>query len=224
MASEFSGQIQELLSRIPPVTRYILLGTAATTILTLCQLLSPSMLVLHYPLVVRQKQWYRLFTNYLYAGTGFDFIMNIYFFYQYSTYLENFVFARNAKKYIIYLVKVALLIDAFSLISGLGSALNQSLAAAIAYNWSLFNSFSKIQFLFGFHVQGKYLPYVLLGFSFLTGGLPSLVVLGFGIISAMIVNFFDSIHTPVVHRSNSPKLNSQKVSGTFIGKGKKLGT
>lgn len=79
MASEFSGQIQELLSRIPPVTRYILLGTAATTILTLCQLLSPSMLVLHYPLVVRQKQWYRLFTNYLYAGTGFDFIMNIYF-------------------------------------------------------------------------------------------------------------------------------------------------
>ncbi|EPY51651.1 Der1-like family protein [Schizosaccharomyces cryophilus OY26] len=226
MASEFINQVQQLLERIPPVTRYALISMITLTVLCLCELLSLSQYALSFHSVFYKRELYRLISNFLFVGTKFDFVFNLYSLYQHGSFLENHVFQRNTKSYIIYLLKIILIIDTFSLLSGIGSFLFSSLSCAMAYTWSLYNAYQTVQVFFVFQLPGKYLPYCLLGMSLISGGLGALIVSGFGILAGLIVSKLGSLQPNSgfsVHAPSNHSTTSERSSTAFKGRGKRLG-
>ncbi|WBW73987.1 Hrd1 ubiquitin ligase complex (derlin) Der1/Dfm1 [Schizosaccharomyces osmophilus] len=224
MASEFTNQVQQLLERIPPVTRYGMYTMSTITVLYLCQLLSPHTYVLDFDSVFKKREVYRLISNFFFIGSGLSFIFNLFFFYQHGSFLESHVHQRNTKSYLYYLLKIVLVIDVFSLFSGIGSALFSSLSCAMAYTWSLYNAHQKVQVFFLFQLPGKYLPYSLLGMSFLMGGPAALIESGFGLLAGFLVSKLDS-HQPFTGFSSfAPSSTVKKSSAAFKGRGQRLGS
>ncbi|EPX70495.1 Der1-like family protein [Schizosaccharomyces octosporus yFS286] len=229
MASEFVNQVQELLERIPPVTRYGLITMSTITALYLGQLFSPQNYLLDLDSVIKKRELFRLITNFFFIGTKLEFIFNALSFYQNGSFLENHVYQANTKNYIYYLLKVALIIDVFSLVSGIGSALFSSLSCAMAYTWSLYNAHQKVRLFFVFELPGKYLPYSMIVMSFLMGGPYSLIESIFGLIAGFLVSKLESLQPNSgfsTFAPSNPNRNTtpKKSFNAFKGRGQRLGS
>lgn len=92
---------------VPLFTRYWFALTVAFTLLGRFKILNPYYLVLFYEPLKRFQIW-RLFTALFYyplnPGTGFHFLINLYFLYNYSSRLETSTFAGRPADYFFMLI------------------------------------------------------------------------------------------------------------------------
>ncbi|EEB08676.1 Der1-like family protein [Schizosaccharomyces japonicus yFS275] len=234
MASDsFFTKLNEALRKIPPVTRYTVLCMTGVTILILCEQLSAGLLYFEPKLVYKQIQVWRIFTTFLYAGTGFPFLMTVFAFYQYSSSLENVLFAGKSKAYLIYLVHLCAAICLCASIFSNGFYMCNALLLAITYRWSLVFPDRIVQLLFGIQMQSRYLPYVMLLFSFLSRGPSGLLIDLYGIAAVYASKPLERMYAPQPFRYSNPARPSTSGSTTqsppsftqnrFQGRGRKLG-
>jgi len=165
-----SNEIGEFIKNIPPVTRFLFLGTFGLTVLANLTPIIPFQYLLLTPRAIWNFEIWRFITCFLFGGQlGFHFLMRLYFLYNYSKNLESQFFEGRRADYVFFILFscVCLLI--------IGSIftfylLGEGLTFAIVYLWSQLNREVIVSFMFGARFKAIYLPWVLLAFNILMGG------------------------------------------------------
>uniref|UniRef100_A0A9L0RG59 Derlin n=1 Tax=Equus caballus TaxID=9796 RepID=A0A9L0RG59_HORSE len=102
-------------------------------------------------------------------GTGFLYLVNLYFLYQYSTRLETGAFDGRPADYLFMLLFNWICI----VITGLAmdmQLLMIPLIMSVLYVWAQLNRDMIVSFWFGTRFKACYLPWVILGFNYIIGG------------------------------------------------------
>ncbi|KAK6917306.1 Derlin [Dillenia turbinata] len=153
--------VEEWYKQMPIITRSYLTAAVVTTIGCSLDIISPYHLYLNPKLVVKQYQFWRLITNFLYFRR-----------------MENSFRGRTADFFYMLFFGASVL-TAIVLIGGMIPYVSESFAKIIflsnsltfmmVYVWSKQNPFIHMSFLGLFTFTAAYLPWVLLGFSVLVG-------------------------------------------------------
>ncbi|XP_015790508.1 derlin-1 [Tetranychus urticae] len=171
------SEIIQWFDSLPKFTRYWFGLSVVFPIVGKFGIFSPMSVVLT-PQFISQFQIWRPFTATFYYPTGFHYLMNLYFLYNYSLRLETGPeFASKPAEYLFllifnwfwavvigYLFSIPLLMDPMVL--------------SVLYIWCQFNKETVVSFWFGIRVKAMYLPFVLLGFNVLMGGSAYFEILG----------------------------------------------
>lgn len=170
------NELVDWYQSLPPITKSIFVLSIATTVAPALGLVSPYSLILNWPAVSKLQLW-RLVTTFFLNKFGLAFAMNVYFLYRYSLQLETEVFAGRTADYIyFFLVTGAAELVAAKFLDLI--VLSDSFLLSIAYLWSRHNSEVPVSFMFGIRFKAQYLPWVLVGYDYLTTGvlpIPSFV-------------------------------------------------
>ena len=176
------ASLEQWIRDFPPITRTYLAASLLTTAACALDLISPYSLYFSWTMVWEKGQFWRLFTNFFFFGAKFtiDFLFHMFFLVQYCRSLEEGSFrGRTADFFWMILFGATLLtiIAPFAQMHFLGS----SLTFMMVYIWARRNPFVHMSFLGLFTFTAPYLPWVLLGFSFLLGNDAMVDSLGIGI-------------------------------------------
>jgi len=167
------GDISQFFNSLPPMTRYWFGGTVAFSLLGRFGILQPAWLVLISEKFFSDFQIWRPFTALLYypitPSSGFHFLMNLYFLYNYSLKLETGVFIGRPADYLFMLLFCWLAIVTISLLGSI-MVLMDLMVIAILYVWCQLNQDMIVSFWFGTQFKAMYLPWVLLAFNVIVGG------------------------------------------------------
>ncbi|KAL9285686.1 putative derlin [Arabidopsis thaliana] len=191
--------VEEWYKQMPIITRSYLTAAVITTVG--CSLdvrpclfanpfgiISPYNLYLNPTLVVKQYQYWRLVTNFLYfRKMDLDFMFHMFFLARYCKLLEENSFRGKTADFLYMLLFGASVLTGIVLIGGMIPYLSASFAKIIflsnsltfmmlivscvpqVYVWSKQNPYIHMSFLGLFTFTAAYLPWVLLGFSILVG-------------------------------------------------------
>ncbi|XP_022913689.1 derlin-1 [Onthophagus taurus] len=166
------SDISDAYKRIPFFTRYWLTLIACFTLVGRLGLISPYTLVLAYEPLKRFEIW-RIFTSAFFyplsPGTGFHFLMNLYFLYNYSKLLETGFFSGKPADYFTMLVFHWVCSVIVGLIVGLHIIMEPMILATL-YVWCRLNKDVIVNFWFGTQFKAIYLPWVFLGFNMILNG------------------------------------------------------
>jgi len=165
---------------LPVITRHWFGATVGFCLLGRFGLLPPVYLILQYIPLVHQFQIWRLVTCVFFypltPQTGFHFLINLYFLYNYSLRLEQGIFTGRPGDYLFMLL--------FCWICGIIVALMANImllmdimVLCVLYVWCQLNKDQIVTFWFGTQFKAMYLPWVLLGFNMIIvgGGIMELV-------------------------------------------------
>ncbi|KAL5157654.1 Derlin-2.2 [Glycine soja] len=189
--------VEEWYKQMPVITRSYLTAAVVTTIGCSLDIISPYHLYLNPRLVVKQYQFWRLVTNFLYfrkmgkssavhhlvncysSDTDLDFLFHMFFLARYCKLLEENSFRGRTADFFYMLLFGATVLTGIVLLGGMIPYLSESFAKIIflsnsltfmmVYVWSKQNPFIHMSFLGLFTFTAAYLPWVLLGFSVLVG-------------------------------------------------------
>ncbi|KPP66549.1 derlin-1-like, partial [Scleropages formosus] len=149
---------------IPFITRYWFAGSIIVPLIGKLGLVSPVYLVLWPDYFLHKFQIWRPITSTLYfpvgPGTGFLYLVNLYFLYQYSTRLETGAFDGRPADYIFMLLFNWICIVLLMI----------PLIMSVLYVWAQLNRDMIVSFWFGTRFKACYLPWVILGFNYIIGG------------------------------------------------------
>jgi len=165
--------IQDWFKSLPVFTRYWFGGTLLFSLLGRFGLLYPEWLILSWETFITKFHIWRPITALLYYPitpmTGFHFLMNLYFLYNYSLRLETGIFDGRPADYFFMLIVNLIL----SVIIALGLRiyfLMDPMVMSVLYVWCQINKDTIVNFWFGTQFKAMYLPWVLFGFKFIIGG------------------------------------------------------
>nr|KJB57708.1 hypothetical protein B456_009G177200 [Gossypium raimondii] len=172
--------VEEWYKQMPIITRSYLTAAVVTTIGCSLEIISPYHLYLNPKLVVKQYQFWRLITNFLYfRKMDLDFMFHMFFLARYCKLLEENSFRGRTADFFYMLLFGASVLTGIVLVGGMIPYLSASFAKIIflsnsltfmmVYVWSKQNPFIHMSFLGLFTFTAAYLPWVLLGFSVLVG-------------------------------------------------------
>ncbi|XP_076370492.1 derlin 1 [Tachypleus tridentatus] len=136
-------------------------------------LLNPRYFILDYASFIYHFQFWKPITALFYyplgPSTGFRYLMNLYFLYNYSIRLETGIFTGRPADYLflllfnwICIVIVSLLIDMMLLMD--------SMIMTVVYIWCQLHKDVIVTFWFGIQLKAMYLPWVLFAFQFIISG------------------------------------------------------
>ncbi|ORY98819.1 derlin-1-like protein [Syncephalastrum racemosum] len=173
------NEIVDWYHSIPPITRAIFTLSIATTVAPALGLVNPYWLILSWNGVAKLQLW-RLVTSFFLNGLGLGFAMNVYFLYRYSSQLENEVFLGRTADYLFFnLFTSAVQLAAAKFLNLY--VLSDGLMLSIAYLWSQHYRDVPVSFMFGIRFKALYLPWVLVGYDYLTtGAMPMASLAGIG--------------------------------------------
>lgn len=200
--------VSSFLADIPPVTRYLLLGTLAVTCGSGLGVVSPSVFVLDWQAVFGRFQVWRPFFTLLHQQKlNFNFILKIMYLYQYSKQLEMGAFGGNTADYVAALMYISvglMLTTAVMPFMVLGPAL----IAAIVHIWGRHNPTLPVS-LYGFvSIPAGYLSFALVGLFFvINGGAIDWISIA-GIIVGHAYFFMDSIYPTLPGRGGARPLKT----------------
>lgn len=185
--------VEEFFGKVPPVTRVWVVASTALMVLCSLEVISPFALYLHWKLVIRERHYWRLITNFFYNGEfGLPFFWNLYLLMFYCSSLEEMSF-RNKSADFAYMILCGM-----SMLLGLSFAFgitnnffSGALMDIITYVWSRKNPHARMQVLF-FPVQAVYLPWTLALVSLLMGGSARDHLLG--ILCGHVYYFFTDVY------------------------------
>lgn len=175
MSSEFG----EWYKSVPIFTRAWLTGTVFFTLLGRFGFVNPLNLVLLYEPITRFQIW-RLVTSVLYypltPQTGFHYLINLYFLYNYSRRLEEGNYQGKPADYAFLLLFNWICSVVFGLIAEM-PLLMDPMVLSVLYIWCQLNKDVIVSFWFGTRFKAIFLPWVLLAFNLVIsgGGLMELV-------------------------------------------------
>eukprot|EP01006_Ploeotia_vitrea_P008895 TRINITY_DN21104_c0_g1_i1.p1 TRINITY_DN21104_c0_g1~~TRINITY_DN21104_c0_g1_i1.p1 ORF type:complete len:308 (-),score=28.18 TRINITY_DN21104_c0_g1_i1:174-1097(-) len=191
--------VEDWWRNLGPVTKVLLGASASLTALSLCSMIQPVQVVLHWPLVISQHQWWRLLTNFLWLGDiggngTLGTIFGFYMTHEFSTRLEDDTFNRDTAIYVWLFVLMVPLFWAASAISWYIFSyplmlMEVSLHLAMMWVFCMKNPHAVFN-VFSFRVEAPYLPWVYCGINyFLSGGGGGLPYFGAGIVVGWIYMF-----------------------------------
>lgn len=157
---------------IPIVTRWWFVLSIVFPLLGRIGLLHPYYMILDFELVVYKFQVWRLITSIIYfplgPGTGFHYLINLYFLYSYSTRLESGIFDGRPADFLFLLIfnAIALILLGFALSLRL---LMDAMILGVLYIWCQLNKDTIVSFWFGTQFKAMYLPWVLAAFNMILG-------------------------------------------------------
>ncbi|KAK4825862.1 hypothetical protein QYF61_003136 [Mycteria americana] len=158
---------------IPLITRYWFAGSIAVPLIGKLGLVSPVYLFLWPDAFINRFQIWRPITATFFfpvgPGTGFLYLVNLYFLYQYSSRLETGAFDGRPADYMFMLLFNWICI----VITGLAmdmQLLMIPLIMSVLYVWAQLNRDMIVSFWFGTRFKACYLPWVILGFNYIIGG------------------------------------------------------
>ncbi|XP_041348988.1 derlin-2-like [Gigantopelta aegis] len=183
--------VQQEYMQMPPITRAYTTACVLTTLAVQLDIVTPFQIYFNHDLILRQYQFWRLVTNFLYFGPiGFNFFFNMVFAYRYCRMLEEGSFrGRTADFFFMFFFGGALMVivAVFVNLVFLGSAFT----IMLVYVWSRRNPYIRMNFFGLMNFQAPYLPWVLLGFSLLLGN--SVIVDLMGIAVGHIYYFLEDV-------------------------------
>ncbi|KAI4469018.1 der1-like protein derlin [Holotrichia oblita] len=157
---------------VPFFTRYWLSLTVGFTLLGRFGLVNPINLILLYEPIKRFQLW-RLVTCVFYyplsPAHGFQFLLNLYFLYNYSRRLETGHYGGKPADYFTLLVFNWLCAVIIGLILNF-SILLEIMVLSVLYVWCQLNKDVIVSFWFGTRFKAMYLPWVFLGFNMILSG------------------------------------------------------
>jgi Derlin-2/3 len=163
--------IEEIIGKLPPVTRVFVFFSVLLMVLCSLEIITPFSLYMHWRLVLKERQYWRLITNFLFNGEfGLPFFWNMYLLIFYCSSLEELSFRGKSADFLFLLLTSAglLLLISFSF-SITNNFFSGALMDVITYVWSRRNPHARMQVLI-FPVQALYLPWTLAVISLLMGG------------------------------------------------------
>jgi derlin-1 len=164
-----SNDIADWFRRIPLLTKYWFSASIIVPLTAKLGLVSVRSLLLDYSSLVHGFQIWRPLTALLYFPTGFPYLLNIYFLYNYSTQLETGVFDGRPADYLFLLLFNWICLVLVALMIGLPLIMSPMILS-ILYVWCQFNRDQIVQFWFGTQFKAMYLPWVLALFNIVLGG------------------------------------------------------
>ncbi|XP_067005994.2 derlin-1 [Anabrus simplex] len=163
------SDISDWFNRLPFFTRWWLSLTVGLSLIGKIGLINPYRLMLFYEPFIKQFQIWRPITAVFYYPTGFHFLFNCYFLYNYSLRLETGVFDGRPADYFFMLlfnwvcsVIVGLLADI--------PVLMDPMVLSVLYVWCQLNKDVIVNFWFGTQFKAMYLPWALFLFNFIISG------------------------------------------------------
>ncbi|CAI4220730.1 unnamed protein product [Auanema sp. JU1783] len=154
---------------LPPVTRAYTTACFVTTLAVQLEFVTPYHLYFNWGLVIKQYQFWRLFTSFCYFGSfGFSFLFNMMFTYRYCMMLEEGSF-RGRKADLVYMFIIGSVLMIVSSIFVQMIFLGQAFTMMLVYVWSRRNPSVHMNFFGILQFTAPYLPWVLLLFSLLIG-------------------------------------------------------
>lgn len=187
MANEFSLWFNS----IPFCTRYWFAGSIILPLLGRFGLVNAYSMFLHGPSIIPGLQIWRpitaLFFFPLTPGSGFTYLMNLYFLYNYSKRLEEGYYAASPADYLFLLLFNWLTLIVIGLAAGL-PLLMIPMVVSVLYIWCQLNKDVIVSFWFGTQFKALYLPWVLAALNMILhgGGVQEII----GIIVGHIFFFF----------------------------------
>ncbi|XP_054840619.1 derlin-1 [Eublepharis macularius] len=167
------SDIGDWIGGIPLITRYWFFLTVGFTILGKIGLVNPYYLVLLSDPFFKQFQFWRPISAMLFYPvnpmTGFHYLVNLYFLYQYSSRLETGLFDGRPADYLFLLLFNWICIAIASLTVGLRVLMVAGVMSVI-YIWAQVNKDVTVSFLFGTQFKAFYLPWVILLFNLIVSG------------------------------------------------------
>lgn len=182
------------LRKIPPLTRYLTLGSLAVRGATALQLVSPYTFLLHWPAVTSQFQLWRIWTNFLFVpGPGISFLFDIYLLYRYSNELEKGIFYEKTADYTWFLWLLGASCMALSYPLKL-SVLSRSGLLGIVHYWGQSNAAQQVSLYGIVNIPAKFFSFALLALDVISAG-PAGAAAGFiGIIAAQGLYYLREIY------------------------------
>jgi len=157
---------------IPRFTKAWFTGTVALTLLGRFGLLHPATLILLYEPVKRFEIW-RLVTSVLYypltPQTGFHYLVNLYFLYNYSRRLEEGNYQGKPADYAYLLIFNWIMCIIMGLVADM-PLLMDPMVLSVLYVWCQLNKDVIVTFWFGTRFKAIFLPWVLLAFNLVMSG------------------------------------------------------
>ncbi|KAI5641267.1 der1-like family domain-containing protein [Phthorimaea operculella] len=167
------SEFKDWYNSVPFFTRYWLSFTVGLSLLAKFGLLNPFYLVLEYYTFIHQFQIWRPFTALFYypitPATGFHFLINCYFLYNYSSRLETGMFLGKPADYFYMLLFNWACCVLTAMLVGL-PFLMDPMVLSVLYVWCQLNKDVIVSFWFGTRFKAMYLPWVLLAFNLVING------------------------------------------------------
>jgi hypothetical protein len=122
VANDFSGEffdkmplMDDLIGQMPPVTRLIIATSGLLALLSTLDMVSPLSLYLNWDLVIKERQWWRLFTCFFFFGEfSVHFCWHIYVYLQYCSSLEQVGFRGRVADFVWMIASSGLLLLALT--------------------------------------------------------------------------------------------------------------
>lgn len=167
------SDIQTWFKNLPTFTRYWFGLSVAFALVGRIGLISPYSLILTYDHFIKGFQIWRPLTALFYyplsPSTGFHYLMNLYFLYNYSLRLEQGIFSSTPGDYFYMLLFNWICIVVIALFGNI-MLLMDPMVLSVLYVWCQLNKDQIVQFWFGTQFKAMYLPWVLLAFNMILSG------------------------------------------------------
>ncbi|KAI9479502.1 Der1-like family-domain-containing protein [Zychaea mexicana] len=167
-AGQARNELLDWYQSIPPITKAIFTLSIVTTVAPALGLVSPFQLILNWNAITKLQLW-RLISSFFLHKLDLGFAMNLYFAYRQSLQLENEVFAGRTADYLYFLLVTSIMQLAAARYLDL-YVLSDGLMMTLTYLWSRHYRDVPMTFMFGIRFKAQYLPWVLVGYSYLTPG------------------------------------------------------
>lgn len=105
------SELRKWFSEQPFTTKWLTVFSLTIPLLMKFQIISPSWLVWHWESITWRFQVWRMFTSLFLTGVNFNFIIALYFRFQYSFYLETGYFAGRPADYLYFLILSTLVMN-----------------------------------------------------------------------------------------------------------------
>lgn len=164
-----SNDIGQWYKSIPKITRVWFTASIIVPLSARLGLVRPQTLVLFLNSVIKQFQIWRLFTAVLFYPMGFNFLINLFFIYQYSSRLETSTFNGKPADYIFCLTFLWFCNVLVGSILSLPVLMDAMILSAM-YIWCQLNKETMMSFWFGMQFKAMYMPWVILLFNWILSG------------------------------------------------------
>ncbi|CAE6463418.1 unnamed protein product [Rhizoctonia solani] len=177
--------IRAELRKIPPVTRFMVLSSAAVSLPVMMHILSGYKVVYTPGLVFGKAQIWRIWTSWFLGPSGVPFIFDMLMLYRASSELEEALFGGHSADYAWHLLVSGAAIMGLNL--PLGTLIFfRPLLHLLVYRAARSNPEAQVS-LFGLiSIKNIYFPFVMLGMDLVSGGPPALIQSLTGVIASHI--------------------------------------
>lgn len=175
----------EFINEIPIITRVYAAACFLTTLACRLKIVNAFHLYFNLSLIVKEFQFWRLITNFLYFGDfGIDFIFHMFFLVRYSRELEQGSFRGRPADFLYMLILGATIMNTLGpLVTFFGPLpfFGSALTFMMVYVWAQRNPLVRMGFLHVFYFRAPFLPWVLLGVGLLLDHNPAADLIGIAV-------------------------------------------